>query len=104
MVFELDLTTNVFHSFAEYLYGNNMVEQQNWEEGKYYLSSLNFGGLEDTSSFEVRSPKKIWSKIICITEYILQLVLCISDFGILMKIWPNCWFSKMGLECHKMKF
>jgi hypothetical protein len=52
MVFELGLTTNVFHSFAEYLYGNNMVEQQNWEAGKYYLSSLNFGGLEDTSSFE----------------------------------------------------
>ena len=72
MVFELDLTTNVFHSFAEYLYGNNMVEQQNWEEGKYYLSSLNFGGLEDTSSFEVRSPDKVWLKIICITEYILQ--------------------------------
>ena len=53
MVFEFDLTTNVFHSFAEYLYGNNMVEQQNWEEGKYYLSSLNFGGLEDASSFQV---------------------------------------------------
>merc|ERR1711970_364932 len=52
MVFEFDLTTNVFHSFAEYLYGNNMVEQQNWEAGKYYLSSLNFGGLEDTSSFQ----------------------------------------------------
>ena len=52
MVFEFDLTTNVFHSFAEYLYGNNMVEQQNWEEGKYYLSSLNFGGLEDASSFQ----------------------------------------------------
>merc|ERR1719312_1179310 len=32
MVFEFDLTTNVFHTFAEYLYGNNMVEQQNWEE------------------------------------------------------------------------
>jgi len=52
MVFELDLTTNVFHTFAEYLYGNNMVEQQNWEPGKYYLSSLNFGGLEDASSFQ----------------------------------------------------
>ena len=53
MVFEFDLTTNVFHNFAEYLYGNNMVEQQNWEAGKYFLSSLNFGGLEDTSSFQV---------------------------------------------------
>merc|ERR1712106_743362 len=52
MVFEFDLTTNVFHNFAEYLYGNNMVEQQNWEAGKYFLSSLNFGGLEDTSSFQ----------------------------------------------------
>ena len=28
MVFEFDLTTNVFHSFAEYLYGNNMVEHK----------------------------------------------------------------------------
>merc|ERR1712123_77581 len=52
MVFEFDLTTNVFHNFAEYLYGNNMVEQRNWEAGKYFLSSLNFGGLEDTSSFQ----------------------------------------------------
>merc|ERR1711892_1075893 len=52
MVFEFDLTTSVFHNFAEYLYGNNMVEQQNWEAGKYFLSSLNFGGLEDTSSFQ----------------------------------------------------
>jgi len=51
MVFELDLTTNIFHGFAEYLYGNNMIEQQNWEPAKYYLSSLNFGGLEDASSF-----------------------------------------------------
>ena len=53
MVFRLDHATNIFHNFAEYLYGNNMVEQQNWEPGKYFLSSLNFGGLEDTSSFEV---------------------------------------------------
>jgi len=52
MVFELDLTTNVFHTFAEYLYGNNMIEQQNWEAGKYFLTSLNFGGLTDTSSFQ----------------------------------------------------
>ena len=55
MVFRLDHATNIFHNFAEYLYGNNMVEQQNWEPGKYFLSSLNFGGLEDTSSFEVLS-------------------------------------------------
>ena len=53
MVFWLDHATNIFHNFAEYLYGNNMVEQQNWEPGKYFLSFLNFGGLEDTSSFEV---------------------------------------------------
>jgi len=52
MVFEFDLTTNVFHNFAEYLYGNNMVEQQNWEAGKYFLTSLNFGGLQDASSFQ----------------------------------------------------
>merc|ERR1712106_133892 len=52
MVFEFDLTTSVFHNFAEYLYGNNMVEQQNWEPGKYFLTSLNFGGLQDTSSFQ----------------------------------------------------
>ena len=26
---------------------------QNWEPGKYYLASLNFGGLEDTKSFNV---------------------------------------------------
>jgi len=51
MVFENDLVTSVFHNFAEYLYGNNMVEQQNWEPGKYFLASLNFGGLEDTKSF-----------------------------------------------------
>jgi len=51
MVFENDLTTSIFHNFAEYLYGNNMVEQQNWEAGKYFLTSLNFGGLEDTKSF-----------------------------------------------------
>ena len=53
MVFEFDLTTSVFHNFAEYLYGNNMVEQQNWEAGKYFLTSLNFGGLKDASSFQV---------------------------------------------------
>ena len=53
MVFEFDLTTSVFHNFAEYLYGNNMVEQQNWEAGKYYLTSLNFGGLKDATSFQV---------------------------------------------------
>merc|ERR1719206_151759 len=51
MVFGNDLVTSVFHNFAEYLYGNNMVEQQNWEPGKYFLASLNFGGLEDTKSF-----------------------------------------------------
>jgi len=51
MVFQNDLVTSVFHNFAEYLYGNNMVEQQNWEPGKYFLASLNFGGLEDTKSF-----------------------------------------------------
>lgn len=51
MVFKNNLVTNVFHTFAEYLYNNNMVEQQNWEPGKYFLSSLNFGGLEDTKSF-----------------------------------------------------
>ena len=55
MVFQLGFTTNIFHTFAEYLYGNNMIEQQNWEPGKYFLSSLNFGGLEDTSSFQVFS-------------------------------------------------
>ena len=48
-----DLPTNAFNSFAEYLYGNNMIEQQDWEPDTYYLSSLNFGGLEDTSSFQV---------------------------------------------------
>ena len=48
-----DIATTGFHTFAEYLYGNNMVEQQNWEPGRYFLSSLNFGGLEDVSSFEV---------------------------------------------------
>merc|ERR1719394_1812660 len=51
MVFGNDLVTSVFHNFAEYLYGNNMEEQQNWEPGKYFLASLNFGGLEDTKSF-----------------------------------------------------
>ena len=61
MVFEFDLTTNVFHNFAEYLYGNNMIEQQNWEPGKYYLTSLNFGGLKDASSFQVNHTK---SKVI----------------------------------------
>merc|ERR1719376_1884156 len=40
MVFENDLVTSVFHNFAEYLYGNNMVEQQNWEPGKYFLAKL----------------------------------------------------------------
>ena len=53
MVFALDLVTNIFHDFAEYLYGNNMQEQQNWEAGKYFLSSLNFGGLENSHSFQV---------------------------------------------------
>jgi len=52
MVFVLDVVTNVFHQFAEYLYGKNMQEQQDWEPGKYYLSSLNFGGLMDSSSFQ----------------------------------------------------
>ena len=28
-------------------------EQQDWEPGKYYLASLNFGGLQDSSSFQV---------------------------------------------------
>ena len=53
MVFALDFTTNIFHDFAEYLYGNNMQEQQNWEPGKYFLSSLNFGGLANSDSFQV---------------------------------------------------
>ena len=55
MVFRVDVdhATNIFHNFAEYLYGNNMVEQQNWEPGRWYLTSLNFGGLEDASSFQV---------------------------------------------------
>ena len=57
MVFELDLVTNIFHEFAEYLYGNNMQEQQNWEPGKYFLSSLNFGGLPNSDFFQV-SPKQ----------------------------------------------
>ena len=65
MVFELDLTTNIFHGFAEYLYGNNMIEQQNWEPAKYYLSSLNFGGLEDASSFSVILRKAI-SRVVLI--------------------------------------
>merc|ERR1712227_468935 len=52
MVFVLDVVTNVFHQFAEYLYGKNMQEQQDWEPGLYYLSSLNFGGLMDSSSFQ----------------------------------------------------
>jgi len=52
MVFATDLVTNVFHEFAEYLYGKNMQEQQDWEPGKYYLASLNFGGLQDSSSFQ----------------------------------------------------
>ena len=30
-------------------------EQQDWEPGKYYLASLNFGGLQDSSSFQVKS-------------------------------------------------
>ena len=53
MVFQWDLTTNVFHEFAEYLYGNNMVEQENWQPGQYFLSSLNFGGLQDSAAFQV---------------------------------------------------
>ena len=53
MVFETDLVTSVFHDFAEYLYGKNMQEQQDWEPGKYHLASLNFGGLMDASSFQV---------------------------------------------------
>jgi len=53
MVFQWDLTTNVFHEFAEYLYGNNMVEQENWRPGQYFLSSLNFGGLQDSAAFQV---------------------------------------------------
>ena len=52
MVFALDFTTNIFHDFAEYLYGNNMQEQQDWEPGKYFLSSLNFGGLANSDSFQ----------------------------------------------------
>jgi len=52
MVFALDFTTNIFHEFAEYLYGNNMQEQQNWEAGRYYLTSLNFGGLTNSDSFQ----------------------------------------------------
>ena len=53
MVFQWDLATNVFHEFAEYLYGNNMVEQENWQPGQYFLSSLNFGGLQDSAAFQV---------------------------------------------------
>merc|ERR1712106_612666 len=52
MVFENDLVTSVFHKFAEYLYGNNMVEQQSWEPNTYFLASLNFGGLENSDSFK----------------------------------------------------
>ena len=30
-----------------------IINFQNWEPGKYFLASLNFGGLEDTKSFNV---------------------------------------------------
>ena len=79
MVFILDIVTNVFHQFAEYLYGNNMQvnidiwktwhycplkEQQDWEPGKYYLASLNFGGLTDSSSFQVNSHQSLDFEIV----------------------------------------
>ena len=34
-------------------------EQQDWEPGKYYLASLNFGGLQDSSSFQVSEMSPI---------------------------------------------
>ena len=64
-----DIATTGFHTFAEYLYGNNMVEQQNWEPGRYFLSSLNFGGLEDASSFEVAIHITSHHASICLRTY-----------------------------------
>ena len=59
MVFGLDLITNLFHGFAEHLYGSNMQEQENWKPGKWFLSSFNFGGLANSDSFQVE-----WSALI----------------------------------------
>ena len=71
MVFILDIVTNVFHQFAEYLYGNNMQEQEDWEPGKYYLASLNFGGLTDSTSFQVTCKNTSYPSLLvtgCILE------------------------------------
>ena len=39
---------------------------QNWEPGKYFLASLNFGGLEDTKSFNV-SIRKV--SFLCVSSF-----------------------------------
>ena len=44
----------LFHSFGEILYEQNIVEQEKWQPGQYYLASLNFGSLSSHQAFQVR--------------------------------------------------
>ena len=53
LVSKNDFMINIFHIFAEVLYEANINEQEEWQPGQYYLSSLNFGSLASHASFEV---------------------------------------------------
>ena len=55
LVMRNDFMINIFHIFAEVLYEANINEQEQWQAGQYYLSSLNFGSLSSHESFEVEA-------------------------------------------------
>ena len=45
--------SEVFDIIIRCLYDLNMKEQEDWEAGKYYLASMNFGGLMNVQPFAV---------------------------------------------------
>jgi len=52
LVLEKDIAHRIFHIFGEILYERNIVEQEGWQNGEYFLTSFNFGNLNSHSSFE----------------------------------------------------
>jgi len=52
LVLERDIAHRIFHIFGEILYERNIVEQEGWQNGEFYLSSFNFGNLNSHDSFE----------------------------------------------------
>merc|ERR1712110_11103 len=52
LVLEKEIAHKIFHIFGEILYERNIVEQEGWQNGEFFLSSFNFGNLNSHDSFE----------------------------------------------------